>query len=176
MGVINQPFHHKDQDGSRWRGQCFWGVSCDGLNLCSLPKPKPGPGPDLSVVLSSSEKPSVKDALSRVCCPDKLMFASGAGFKILCVIQGLADVYVLSEGSTFKWDSCSPHALLRAMGGGVVDLREALESGLTRAELTYHRANSGVTGADCWANAGGLVAYRDKAQLSKVIEALRGKI
>ncbi|XP_072308646.1 inositol polyphosphate 1-phosphatase [Eucyclogobius newberryi] len=176
MGVINQPFNHRAPDGSGWRGQHFWGVSCDGLNLCSLSRPKPSPGPDLSAVLSSSEKPSVKDALSSVCSPDKLMYASGAGFKFLCVVQGLADVYVLSEGSTFKWDSCAPHVLLKAVGGGVVDLSRALESGPTRAELTYHRPDGGAAGADRWANAGGLVGYSDRAQLRRVIEALRGKI
>lgn len=174
MGVINQPFSHKDASG--WRGQHFWGVSCSGLNLCSISQPKPSPSPVLSAVLSSSEKPSVIAALSSLCGPDKLMYASGAGFKTLCVIQGLADVYVLSEGSTFKWDSCAPHALLRAMGGGVADLSAALESGQASSELSYHRPNEGRSGADRWANRGGLVAYRDSAQLGKVLEALRGKI
>lgn len=174
MGVINQPFSHKDDSG--WRGKHFWGVSCDGLNTCSVSRPKPGPGPVLSAVLSSSEKASVKDALSSLCGADRLMYASGAGFKILCVIQGLADVYVLSEGSTFKWDSCAPHALLRAMGGGVVDLSVALKSGSAPVELTYHQPNEERTGADRWANCGGLVAYRDSEQLCKVLEALKGKI
>lgn len=172
MGVINQPFNHKDDSG--WRGEHFWGVSCDGLNLCSVSRPKPGPV--LSAVLSSSEKASVKDALSSLCGADRLIYASGAGFKILCVIQGLADVYVLSEGSTFKWDSCAPHVLLRAMGGGVVDLSAALKPGSASAELTYHQPNEERAGADRWANSGGLVAYRDSAQLGKVLEALKGKI
>uniref|UniRef100_A0A3B3ZRC9 Uncharacterized protein n=1 Tax=Periophthalmus magnuspinnatus TaxID=409849 RepID=A0A3B3ZRC9_9GOBI len=175
MGVINQPFNHKDPDGS-WRGQHFWGVCCDGLDLCSLSRPQSGSGLDLSMVLSSSEKPSVTKALSSICHPDRLMYASGAGFKILCVIQGLADVYVLSEGSTFKWDSCAPHVLLKALGGGVVDLSKALESGLNQAELTYHQPNTECAGADRWANSGGLVAYRDRDQLSKVITALKGNI
>lgn len=174
MGVINQPFNHKD--GSSWRGEHFWGVSCEGFNLCSLPRPKPSPGPVLSAVLSSSEKPSVKNTLSSLCGPNQLMYASGAGFKILCVIQGLADVYVLSEGSTFKWDSCAPHALLRAIGGGVVDLSVALKSERACSELMYHQPNDDCTGADRWANRGGLVAYRDSAQLCKVLEALKGKI
>lgn len=172
MGVINQPFSHKDASG--WRGEHFWGVSCSGLNVCSVSRPEPDPSSVLSAVLSSSEKPSVKSALSSLCGPKRLMYASGAGFKLLCVIRGLADVYVLSEGSTFKWDSCAPHALLRAMGGGVADLSAALNS--ESSELSYHRPNDGCSGADRWANRGGLVAYRDSAQLGKVLEALRGKI
>ncbi|CAN0013693.1 unnamed protein product, partial [Bubo scandiacus] len=37
---------------------------------------------------------------------------------MLCIILGLADAYVLSEGSTFAWDACAPHAILRAPGRG----------------------------------------------------------
>lgn len=130
------------------------------------------------MVLSSSEKPVVKEALTSLCGPDKLMYASGAGYKILCVIQGLADAYVLSEGSTFKWDSCAPHALLRALGGGVVDLSKCLQSGAEdqQTELTYHQPNTECKGADRWANHGGLVAYRDCSQLRSISGALKGKL
>lgn len=126
------------------------------------------------MVLSSSEKQVVKEALTSLCGPDKLMYASGAGYKILCVIQGLADVYVLSEGSTFKWDSCAPHALLRALGGGVANLAESLQDSQT--ELTYHQPREECKGADRWANHGGLLAYRDPARLDAIIRTLRGKL
>ncbi|XP_070759234.1 inositol polyphosphate 1-phosphatase isoform X2 [Enoplosus armatus] len=178
MGVINQPFNYKDPAGGGWRGKHFWGVSCGSVNVCSVSRPKDGPG--LSVVLSSSEKQVVKEALTTLCGPDKLMYASGAGYKILCVIQGLTDVYVLSEGSTFKWDSCAPHALLRALGGGVVDLTKSLQSSSgaqhQQTELTYHQPYTECKGADRWANHGGLVAYRDCSQLRSVTGALKGKL
>ncbi|XP_042351870.1 inositol polyphosphate 1-phosphatase [Plectropomus leopardus] len=180
MGVINQPFNCKDPASGRWSGKHFWGVSCGSTNVCSVSRPKDGPGGGLSVVLSSSEKQVVKEALSSLCGPDKLMYASGAGYKILCVIQGLADVYVLSEGSTFKWDSCAPHALLRALGGGVVDLKKCLKSSSAiqdhHTELTYHQPHTEYKGADRWANHGGLVAYRDCSQLRSIIGPLKGKL
>ncbi|XP_077428901.1 inositol polyphosphate 1-phosphatase [Vanacampus margaritifer] len=179
MGVINQPFNHKDPAGGRWRGKLFWGVSCGDVNMCSVSQPKTGPEGRraLSVVLSSSEKQVVKDSLASLCEPEKLMYASGAGYKILCVIQGLADAYVLSEGSTFKWDSCAPHALLRALGGGVVDLTKSLKcSSEAKVELTYHQPYTEGKGADRWANYGGLVAYGDCSQLSSIMGALRGKL
>lgn len=125
-------------------------------------------------MLSSSEKQVVKETLTSLCSPDKLMYASGAGYKILCVIQGLADVYVLSEGSTYKWDSCAPHALLRALGGGVADLKTSSQD--QQVELTYHQPYAQGKGAERWANRGGLVAYRDCSQLCSVIGALRGKL
>uniref|UniRef100_A0A3P8SHY6 Inositol polyphosphate 1-phosphatase n=1 Tax=Amphiprion percula TaxID=161767 RepID=A0A3P8SHY6_AMPPE len=180
MGVINQPFNHKDPAGGGWRGKHFWGVSCGSINVCSVSRPKDGTGRGLSVVLSSSEKQVVKEALTSLCGPDKLVYASGAGYKILCVIQGLADAYVLSEGSTFKWDSCAPHALLRALGGGIVDLSKTLQSNVGpqdhMTELTYHQPHTECKGADRWANHGGLVAYRDCSQLCSIIGALKGKL
>lgn len=157
-----------------WSGRHFWGVSCGGVNASSESRPKDVPDRGPSVVLSSSEKQVVKEALSSFYGPDKLMYASGAGYKILCVIQGLADIYVLSERSTFKWDSCAPHALLRALGGGVADLAESLRDGQT--ELTYHQPREECKGAERWANHGGLVAYRDPAQLHSVVRTLKGKL
>lgn len=149
-------------------------MSFGGVNASSESRPKDVPDRGPSVVLSSSEKQVVKEALIPFCCPDKLVYASGAGYKILCVIQGLADIYVLSEGSTFKWDSCAPHALLRALGGGVADLSESLQDGQT--ELTYHQPREECKGADRWANHGGLVAYREQARLHSLIRTLKGKL
>ncbi|KAM8867743.1 inositol polyphosphate 1-phosphatase [Synchiropus picturatus] len=176
MGVINQPFNSREPVCGRWRGTHYWGVSHGGVKVCSVSPPDPGPGGELgpSVVLSSSEKEAVKRSLLRLCGSERLMYASGAGYKVLCVILGLADAYVLSEGSTFKWDSCAPHALLRALGGGVVDLSRSLESGCGAAvELTYHQPLCGGKGAERWANHGGLVAYRDAAQLQRILAALK---
>lgn len=159
MGVINQPFKCKDPMGQRWTGQHFWGVSYGDVNACSFTQRSLQKRDHLSVLLSSSEKQAVKDALASL--PNStLMYASGAGYKILCVIQGLVDMYVLSEGTTYKWDSCAPHALLRAMGGGVSDLNECVRYYVNsndgpRPELTYHEAQLGSEGVDRWANRGG---------------------
>lgn len=110
-------------------------------------------------------------------CGDRLRFAAGAGYKMLCVILGLADSYVLSEGSTFAWDACAPHAILRALGGGVVALAGALRerrAGDTGSppELVYHRPVEGAAGAERWANRGGLVAYAHPQHLEAVLAAL----
>ncbi|TSW21779.1 Inositol polyphosphate 1-phosphatase [Bagarius yarrelli] len=182
MGVINQPFMRKDSTGKR-QGRYLWGVSYEQINICSFAPCQPPNGKSsdsLSVVLSSSEKQEVKDALSPL-CDGRLSYAAGAGYKILCVIQGLVDMYVLSEGSTYKWDSCAPHAILRALGGGICDLRQCLSSVRngnkdTRAELTYNNPLAGCQGAEQWANQGGLVAYLDSTVLAKVVEALAEKI
>ncbi|XP_048028877.1 inositol polyphosphate 1-phosphatase [Megalobrama amblycephala] len=183
MGVINQPFNHKISAGKGWKGQHIWGVSYGDVNVCSYTRCRPS-NPQksecLSVLLSSSERTAVKDALATL--PNSsLMYASGAGYKILCVVQGLVDVYVLSEGSTFKWDSCAPHAVLRALGGGISDLSECLHAHLNghkghTAELTYHQPRNHSQGVERWANQGGIIAYLDSSIIDKVVAALAGKI
>ncbi|KAJ8260175.1 hypothetical protein GJAV_G00177950 [Gymnothorax javanicus] len=176
IGVINQPFFRRDSTDGGWTGRHFWGVSSGTMNASSLQMPQHRPGSEgqLSIVLSSSEKQALKDALDPL-CGGRLMYVSGAGYKILCVILGLADLYVLSEGSTFKWDSCGPHAVLKALGGGVVDLEQCLKGG-PPTELAYHQPRAEHKGAERWANHGGIVAYLDSKQLTRVVGALGGKI
>ncbi|XP_062842778.1 inositol polyphosphate 1-phosphatase [Trichomycterus rosablanca] len=183
MGVVNQPFTRKDSSGKGWTGRYFWGVSYGDLNVCSFTPRKRPDGRDpvlLSAVLSSSERQGVKDALVPL-CDNRLVYASGAGYKILCVLLGLMDTYVLSEGSTYKWDSCAPHAILRALGGGIADLTACLSANRNgnkdlSVELTYNNPRDGCQGAERWANHGGLVAYLDSAVLGRVVDALVEKM
>ncbi|CAM5116509.1 unnamed protein product [Natator depressus] len=174
LGVINEPFFREDPLTHRWQGVYHWGVSYQGTSLCSLSRPPLRPEP--SVVLSRSETPAIQRAL-RPLYGERLRFASGAGYKMLCVILGLAEAYVLSEGSTFKWDSCAPHAILRALGGGMVDLEAALQAwcaGQRGAlpELTYSQPAGGAVGAERWANRGGLVAFMHREHLEVVLATL----
>ncbi|NXJ58271.1 INPP phosphatase, partial [Spizaetus tyrannus] len=174
LGVINEPFFRRDPLTRRWQGRYHWGVAYGDTRLCSLSPPPLRPAP--CVVLSRAEGGAVRAALGPL-CGDRLRFAAGAGYKMLCVILGLADSYVLSEGSTFAWDACAPHAILRALGGGVVALAGALQerrAGDTGSppELVYNRPVEGAVGAERWANRGGLVAYAHPRHLEAVLAAL----
>lgn len=192
MGVINQPFVSQDLNTLRWKGQCYWGLSYLGTNIHSLlppvstrsnsetqshvtQKPSSGGSHPFSAVVSTSEKEAIKGALSRV-CGERVFRAAGAGYKSLCVVLGLVDIYIFSEDTTFKWDSCAAHAILRAMGGGMVDLKECLErkpdAGLDLPQLVYHVGNEGAAGVDQWANKGGLIAYRSEKQLEAFLSRL----
>ncbi|TRY97761.1 hypothetical protein DNTS_008265 [Danionella cerebrum] len=169
MGVINQPFNRKESTGKGWKGMYVWGVSYSGVNVCSLTPRHSRSHDHLSVLLSSSERREVKEALATAAT---LTFAAGAGYKILCVLQGLADVYVLSEGSTFKWDSCAPHAILRALGGGVCDLKQCVSARANgevqnASQITYHQPHSGSNGVEKWANRGGILAYLDPSVIQR---------
>ncbi|KAL2774840.1 inositol polyphosphate 1-phosphatase [Daubentonia madagascariensis] len=191
MGVINQPFVSQDLNTLRWKGQCYWGLSYMGTNIHSLQhavseKNGSGTQPEntgpegefphhFSAVISTSEKDTIKAALSRV-CGGSIFGAAGAGYKSLCVVQGLVDIYIFSEDTTFKWDSCAAHAILRAMGGGIVDLKGCLErnseTGHDWPQLVYHVGNEGATGVDRWANKGGLIAYRSRKRLEAFLSLL----
>ncbi|XP_037705692.1 inositol polyphosphate 1-phosphatase [Choloepus didactylus] len=192
MGVINQPFVSQDINTLRWKGQCFWGLSYNGTNIHSLSNLKrnntetPSQLTEItnseaefshcfSAVISTSEKENIKAALTRV-CGDSIFRAAGAGYKSLCVVQGLADIYIFSEDTTFKWDTCAAHAILRSMGGGMVDLKECLERnpemGLDLPQLVYHVENKDATGVDQWCNKGGLIAYRSRKQLEMFLSLL----
>ncbi|XP_054977291.1 inositol polyphosphate 1-phosphatase [Sorex araneus] len=195
MGVINQPFLSQDRETNRWEGQCYWGLSYMGTNIHSLQhlhsertvsetqsqatgkssSEAKEPASCFSAVISTSEKEPIRAALSRI-CGESIFRAAGAGYKSLCVVQGLVDIYIFSEDTTFKWDSCAAHAILRAMGGGMVDLKECLqknpEPGLDPPQLVYHLENEGAAGVEKWANKGGLIAYRSKKQLETFLRLL----
>lgn len=188
MGVINQPFASQNLTTLRWKGQCYWGLSYMGTNIHSLQldisksnsetqtenSNRESSNP-FSAVISTSEKDTIKAALSHV-CGGSVFPAAGAGYKSLCVVQGLADIYIFSEDTTYKWDSCAAHAILRAMGGGIVDMKECLErspdTGLDLPQLLYHVENKGASGVDLWANKGGLIAYRSRNRLDTFLSRL----
>lgn len=125
---------------------------------------------NLSAVISTNESDTIKSALSVV----RLYYAAGAGYKSLCAVQGFVSVYLLSEDTTFKWDCCAPHAILKSMGGGMVDFRECLKRKSNGnvdelPELIYNTPVNGATGVDRWANKGGLVAYRCRKHLDTIM-------
>lgn len=124
--------------------------------------------------MSKSESQEVKDAYSK---DVSIHYASGAGYKLLCAIQGQADAYIISKSSTFKWDLCGPHAILLSMGGGIVKnvflkpTKEGMESqSLASMQIVYHKPDCPEnTGADTWCNHNGFIAYRSEEILYKLL-------
>jgi len=54
--------------------------------------------------------------------PKELIKIGGAGYKVLLLLQGKADVYVFPTEGTKKWDTCSPQVCLEAAGGTMTDM------------------------------------------------------
>ncbi|KAJ3641623.1 hypothetical protein Zmor_028119, partial [Zophobas morio] len=151
IGIINQPF--VENNGKRWFGRCYWGHPSE----TSLPPISPLPG---TICVSSSEDPTVVKKLKET--GYHITEASGAGYKILTVITGFADAYVLTKDSTFKWDTCGPQAILRSLDGDIVVYASALDK--DPASVTY--------GIDTTCNTGGIIAYKDEGVLKDIIKCL----
>ncbi|XP_059490742.1 inositol polyphosphate 1-phosphatase [Neocloeon triangulifer] len=169
IGVVNQPFFQEEAEN--WRGTYFWGVSCEGAVRNSFGE---HPSPTNVALLSGSETESLKESLGK---HFELVEAAGAGYKQLCIAQGSADVYVLSRGSTYRWDSCAPHAILKSLGGGVIrycEVVEKLPSVMAfkgnfedKYGVRYHQQ-----GRKGWCNEEGLIAYANQTNLLRLLSCL----
>ena len=179
----------------RWQGRKFWGICTPTQHISSLiryPLSR-SPGSKKLIILSASEDESIRAKLSDhfdcVC-------SSGAGYKLLCVALGLADVYILSKPSTHYWDTCAPHAILKSLGGGIIDYKQIIEAktaavakteavrptspessvknGLLR--LGQFKELSYAINEDCkksnFSNSNGLLAYRESHTANVAIQAL----
>lgn len=102
----------------------------------------------------------------------KLIEVAGAGYKLLCVITGLVDAYVLSQGTTYKWDLCGPHAILKALGGRVIEYESVMQEHFV--DITYNDNDIQIQcdTTDQYCNKYGVVATSCKAVLEDVMEVL----
>ena len=164
VGVVQQPFWKQDPSSGEWRGRLVWGVAHEGRTVSGLTHPLDAlpPRPHPLVVMSRSESQEVV-GLAKKAGWD-VVWAVGAGYKLLCVCDGLVDAYLLTKNSTYKWDTCGPQAILRALGGNVLSLGKCLQSGSVQLDgcaVCYHQPDSlGLSRGQVWCNNGGILAYR----------------
>eukprot|EP00123_Amoebidium_parasiticum_P014354 comp22459_c0_seq2/m.33781 comp22459_c0_seq2/g.33781 ORF comp22459_c0_seq2/g.33781 comp22459_c0_seq2/m.33781 type:complete len:363 (-) comp22459_c0_seq2:126-1214(-) len=155
MGVVNSPFVLIPSVESHW----VWGVATANQKAHSpglehLKNPK-------TIVMSGSESDAIKDGCRGA--GFGLRLPAGAGYKLLCVASGVAGAYLLSKGSTFKWDTCAPHAILLAIGGDLV--------GPDGASVRYHQPDDPhAPKSEIWANSRGILATRDPTVAAKLLE------
>lgn len=118
------------------------------------------------IVLSRVEDADIKSKL--LSAGFTLVEAAGAGYKTLNVVLGHADAYILSKSSTYKWDTCGPHALLRSLGGGIIEF----QSFISKSDSNYSDVKYTST-ANNFSNLNGLVAYRNFETLEALKSVLR---
>lgn len=188
LGVVVQPFATYNSETESWTGHTFWGICYKELKVTSfLPsttscerKPK--------IVMSKSESEQVQKALSS---KYKLIFASGAGFKILATVIGLANAYVLSHQSIYRWDCCALHAILLAMGGGIISYKHAVELAcksqaelslpdLEHLQLNYVKASGAIANRRCslpnsTESLPGIIAYRSVDDARDILNLLKSQ-
>ncbi|CAH1117501.1 unnamed protein product [Phaedon cochleariae] len=158
MGIVNRPFILPEE--TQFSQKCVWGVDLPNLKINS--------GLDQNsrqhlICISGSEADPIKKRLREH--GFNLIEASGAGYKILTVILGLADAYLLSKGTTFKWDTCAPHAILKSLGGDIVDYKTTI----TTEENGVVEYCTG--GSSC--NSSGIIAFRNSDILKEIVDILK---
>lgn len=103
---------------------------------------------------------------------------AGAGYKLLRVAVGEADLLFTSSRSTYFWDTCAVHAILRSLGGGIIPFDNFMQ--LTEEQfqqhddlqIKYKLKTPETVNIEC-NNSKGLIAYRSLNQLKKTIDFLR---
>lgn len=159
IGVLNQPFH-KEVAGN-YESKIYWGISLNGQNYSNIPEVKDSS--KKNCVISNSESQKYQDLLKSL--GYELIPSSGAGHKILQVILGNADLYFLSESTTYKWDTCSGQAILKSLNGGVLDFEKSINSG-GLVELDYDDEKDK-------SNSGGLIAYRNESDPKRLLQKFK---
>ncbi|ROT70430.1 hypothetical protein C7M84_011279 [Penaeus vannamei] len=171
-GVVNHPFAVYDEENQSWHGEVYWSVNYNDVKVHNMQIHKLASDATRPViVMSSSEDVKVQEMLGK---KFDIVYASGAGYKLLVVALGQVVAYVCSKSSTFRWDTAAPHGLLQALGGGVVVYRQLLSSAednhvsedmLKNIQIKYNKPNADSPKASLqWSNAGGIVAYRDNKE------------
>ncbi|KAH9370521.1 hypothetical protein HPB48_006274 [Haemaphysalis longicornis] len=183
-GVVNQPFHHLDEH-NRPVGRCYWGLTLGAAHRWHSPHLlEDEDGADIvrqrqhhpRVLLSASESASVVQALEAAGC--EVRFAAGAGYKLLCVALLRADAYLVTQGTTFRWDTCAPHALLLARNMGLfAAVTDAGVPWCVPAPVCYTEPDEELrdeaSGAAVWRNSRCLFACRNSFNSRLVFDALR---
>jgi len=138
VGVVNQPFVTGHEN-------LHWGISMEGFRQCSISSVSVAGRSAPRVLVGLTEEERIISQISSHC---EVIRARGAGHKLLMVALGLCDAYINTTGSTYKWDTCSPHVLLTSQGGGLKDLKHG-------GDILYNVSDR--------ANSNGIIAYRDNS-------------
>lgn len=156
----------------RWESNIYWGISYDSENETSVSLKNKSKERQKVIVTSSFENKQLQSIMK---LKYAVVHAAGAGYKCLIVAKKTADLYVLSLQNTHFWDTCGPHAILAAEGGGIVNFHsvvnsEALDhSSIQKHQLKYLEDSSNKS----FRNTGGIIAYRDPNDLLEFFQLLQ---
>lgn len=145
VGVMTYPFSK----------QQIWGVCFEGSCVTSVPKPVVN-SMIKTVFVSNLETEQNRDKLRSQ--GYQVETPTGAGFKLGGVILGTASFYYVSKKSTYQWDTCGPHAIIRAMGGDVVHIATPDTAIFYNASMEPNE---------------GFIAYLDRQGAEKLLESLK---
>ncbi|XP_067929966.1 inositol polyphosphate 1-phosphatase-like [Watersipora subatra] len=133
-GVVSRPFggmadKQKADSKSRWENEIYWAYRSPETGLgyaSSTCKHTSTSREKLKIATSAGEHMSflVENPNYQLISP------KGAGNKILAVVNGLADLYIVTIESNVvhRWDTCAGHAILKMAGGGIVSYKDTLDA------------------------------------------------
>eukprot|EP01114_Cavostelium_apophysatum_P013370 TRINITY_DN3224_c0_g2_i1.p1 TRINITY_DN3224_c0_g2~~TRINITY_DN3224_c0_g2_i1.p1 ORF type:complete len:330 (+),score=33.92 TRINITY_DN3224_c0_g2_i1:124-1113(+) len=111
-GVMFQPFHGSE-------GRLIYGMKGMGsFGFRTAEKADPN---RLVVTTTRSHASREIEECIEALKPTEVLRTGGAGYKVLLVLEGAADIYVYTTPGTKKWDTCACEAILRAAGGSLTD-------------------------------------------------------
>lgn len=184
MGVVNQPFFQIQtlSNGKKvFQSRCIWGYDIDGEkgnNIAEVVSDSRIDGQrafertkDVVLVGGGDESDTIRENLEQIA---EISYVAGAGHKLLRVALGYADLLVSTSKSTYFWDTCSGHAVLRSMGGGLIGLLEEDMINVKNLENQQIRYRPKTDNAiENYNNSKGLIAYPCPSKLSNYLHLLR---
>lgn len=115
-GVIHQPYF-RHSDGTE--GRTIWGVKglgIGGVDLNSID------GDKLVITTTRSHSNEVVQEAIEALSPKTVLKVGGAGYKVLQLLEGKANVYLFASRGCKRWDTCAPEAILEAASGSLTDI------------------------------------------------------
>lgn len=182
VGVLNQPFYKFNASALSFQGRFLWGVALDNRlhnNIHTETIPSTQIEDDrLYILVGNKESETILRQLRTI---STTHYVSGAGHKLLCVATGKAHLLVTSSPSTYYWDTCAGHAILRSLGGGLLSLQDSLklhpdtigDQQLQRAQIKYQVKSNEDHRLSGYNNGHGLVAYVQVQSLKRALVALQ---
>ncbi|KAK9737596.1 Inositol monophosphatase family [Popillia japonica] len=110
IGVIHKPFSK----------ETYWAWVENGKSS-SLINSMPEKKEQTKFIISRSHSGKIRELIKQNFVDFSVMEAGGAGYKVLEVVKGNADVYIHSTVIK-KWDVCAGNAILRGLGGKMTTL------------------------------------------------------
>ncbi|XP_030371198.1 inositol polyphosphate 1-phosphatase [Scaptodrosophila lebanonensis] len=167
IGIVAQPFGKKLEEHV-YKTSLYWGVCLSTLQAHNCNFEARDKHRKLCI-FSSSEQSDILQNLIEL--GYEIAFSAGAGHKALKVLTHEVDVYVLSKASTFKWDTCAPQAILRALGGNIYDYKASVKQ-QQAIPLNYTATAEDAEEGDWKRNTGGLIAVRNVDALEALLNKL----
>ncbi|UXI16840.1 tRNA pseudouridine synthase [Sarcoptes scabiei] len=177
LGVLSQPFYRKNKQ-SEFTERCFWGLKIGHLRINNFQRNSLEKNSKI-ILIGNDESDVLREKLIESYY--SLIYVPGAGHKLMNVAIGEAAMMITSSKTTYFWDTCAAHAILRSMGGGLIPFENCqnladdnvdLDNEIDTIQIKYTAQRNTANNEYCM-NSRGLIAYRDNETLLKVIRLLK---